>query len=78
MDIPLPLPLLIGGAEDDGNRESTWLPGHREKLSLIQRSWVTAGCNAVVAPTFRGNRFRLPRRDGEEDVRGYKIGRAHV
>lgn len=71
MDIPLPLPLLIGGAEDDGNRESTWLPEHREKLSLIQRSWVTAGCNAVVAPTFRGNRFRLPRRDGEEDVRGY-------
>ncbi|SCJ55724.1 Methionine synthase [uncultured Flavonifractor sp.] len=71
MDIPLPLPLLIGGAEDDGNRESTWLPVHREKLSLIQRSWVTAGCNAVVAPTFRGNRFRLPRRDGEEDVRGY-------
>ena len=71
MDIPLPLPLLVGGAEDDGNRESTWLPGHREKLSLIQRSWVTAGCNAVVAPTFRGNRFRLPRRDGEEDVRGY-------
>ena len=74
MDIPLPLPLLIGGAEDSehaGARESTWLPGHREKLSLIQQTWAAAGCGAVVAPTFRGNRFRLPRRDGEEDVRGY-------
>ena len=68
------MPLLIGGAEDggtDGGRESTWLPGHREKLNLLQRSWAAAGCGAVAAPTFRGNRFRLPRRDGEEDVRGY-------
>ena len=72
MDIPVPL--LIGGAEDggtDGGRESTWLPGHREKLNLLQRSWAAAGCGAVAAPTFRGNRFRLPRRDGEEDVGGY-------
>ena len=41
MDIPLPLPLLIGGAEDSehvGAREITWLPGHREKLSLIQQT----------------------------------------
>lgn len=71
MDIPLPL--LIGGAEDGGTigRESTWLPGHREKLSLIQRTWAAAGCGAVAAPTFGGNRFCLPQRDGEEDVRGY-------
>ena len=74
MDIPLPLPLLIGGAEEDGNdgaRESTRLPGRIEKMSRLQRSWAAAGCGAVAAPTFRGNRFRLPRRDGEEDVGGY-------
>ena len=74
MDIPLPLPLLIGGAEEDGNdgaRENTRLPGRTEKLSRLQRSWAAAGCGAVAAPTFRGNRFRLPRRDGEEDVGGY-------
>ena len=71
MDIPLPL--FIGGAQDGGTGSpgSTWLPGHREKLSLIQRTWAAAGCGAVVAPTFGGNRFCLPCRGGEVDVRGY-------
>ena len=68
MDVPLCLPILSDGATGTqlyqrgmpkGVCTETWVLEHPDVLIDIQRSYVAAGSNVLMAPTFGANRANL-------------------
>ena len=70
MDIPLSLPLISDGATGTqlyrrgmpkGVCTESWVLEHPDVLIDLQRSYVQAGSNVLMAPTFGANRVNLSR-----------------
>ena len=68
MDIPLSLPILLDGATGtqlqqrgmpQGVCTETWVLEHPEALLDLQRAYVQAGTQVLMAPTFGANRANL-------------------
>ncbi len=80
MDVPLPLPLLLDGATGTqlqkrgmprGACTESWVLQHPEALLEIQRAYVRAGSQVLLAPTFGANRASLGRFGLEEHTEDY-------
>ena len=65
---PLSLPILLDGATGSelykrgmpaGACTEQWVLGHPEALLELQRGYVAAGSQVLIAPTFGANRVRL-------------------
>lgn len=65
-----PLPFVLDGATGtalmargmpSGACPEKWIPEHPETIQAIQRGYYDAGSDAVLAPTFGGNRLSLER-----------------
>ena len=65
---PLSLPILLDGATGSelykrgmpaGAYTEQWVLGHPEALLELQRGYVAAGSQVLIAPTFGANRVRL-------------------
>ena len=68
MSFPFHLPLILDGATGtnliaagmpSGVCVEQWILEHPEKLLALQRCFLEAGSNAVMAPTFGANREKL-------------------
>ena len=68
MSFPFHLPLILDGATGtnliaagmpSGVCVEQWILEHPEKLLALQRAFLEAGSNAVMAPTFGANREKL-------------------
>ena len=66
--LPLSLPILLDGATGSelykrgmpaGACTEQWVLGHPEALLELQRGYVAAGSQVLIAPTFGANRVRL-------------------
>ena len=68
MSFPFHLPLILDGATGtnliaagmpSGVCVEQWILEHPERLLALQRAFLEAGSNAVMAPTFGANREKL-------------------
>ncbi|MCD8004803.1 MAG: homocysteine S-methyltransferase family protein [Oscillospiraceae bacterium] len=80
MDVPLPLPLLLDGATGTelqkrgmpkGACTESWALQHPEALLEVQRAYIRAGSQVLLAPTFGANRASLGRFGLENRVEDY-------
>ncbi len=80
MEIPLPLPILLDGATGTelqrrgmppGACTETWVLEHPEVLTALQREYVAAGSQVLIAPTFGANRVKLGQRGAGDKVCEY-------
>ena len=80
MDIPLPAPLLLDGATGTqlqrrgmprGVCTETWILEHPDALLELQRAYVDAGSQVLIAPTFGANRTALARHGAADQTEEY-------
>ena len=78
--IPLSLPVLMDGATGtelyrrgmpNGVCTEQWVLEHPQALLEIQRAYVEAGSQVLIAPTFGANRVSLARHGAQDRVEEY-------